>query len=164
MKFSENFERDYAFYLKNIERFTFFGNGFPKHQAVCSDSGVTAKESFYSIDSRGKNLPTFEPELLNKLLQCKASVNFNIKMWAQGVSEGTLFKGEINGKIPILEWEVNQKTNEYELVEYENMADYYGFPEWVISAILAQADKIYKSTKESGKLPISFDILNVFKN
>ena len=96
-KYSNNFERDYEFYLKNKDIFIFYGNGFPKFKAKASPSGISAKEAFYWIESNGQNKPTREPDLLNELLACKASVNFNIKMWAEGLAERTLTLEELEG-------------------------------------------------------------------
>ena len=67
--YSENFERDYKFYLDNKENFKFCGTALPRHSAIFNVNGVDAKEAFFKIDSTGKNVPTRESELLNKLLK-----------------------------------------------------------------------------------------------
>lgn len=89
MKYSKNFERDYNCYLNNKKEFVFYGTGYPKFKAH-PDGKLSAKEVFYMIDSRGINVPTSEPELLNEILSCKASINFHIKMWSEGRADATM--------------------------------------------------------------------------
>lgn len=43
MKYSNNYERDYNFYLNNIRYFQFCGTLTPKHQAISDINGKTAK-------------------------------------------------------------------------------------------------------------------------
>jgi hypothetical protein len=97
MKYSQNFEKAYNFYHSNMDEFTFCGASLSEttHTAIFSKDGVSAKEAFYSIESFGKNIPTYESELLNRLLMCKAGVNFNIKYWAEGVAEGLFTLNEL---------------------------------------------------------------------
>lgn len=142
IKFSPNFERDYHFYLSNKNTFNFpgtdvkkdFGIQFPEEKLELDEEGspmpfsipysITgrgAKSCFYLLDSEGKNSPCFEPELLVELLTCKASINLQIKMWAQGRAEYTISK--------------------YELEEY---VTHYGCPEWVFTAVENQKNKIIK--------------------
>ncbi len=141
-KYSENFERDYKFYFDNIEHFNFCGTSIPKFKAITDENGKSAKEVFYSIDSEGKNIPTSEPDLLDKLLMCKASVNFHIKQWAEGRAEGTLPFCEFAGDGETLEWEV--KDGEPIAVYKKSMAIVYGFPDWVITSVENQKTKIHK--------------------
>jgi len=141
-KYSENFERDYKFYFDNIEHFTFCGTSTSKFKAIADENGKSAKEVFYSIDSEGKNLPTCEPELLDKLLMCKASVNFNIRQWAEGRADGTLPFCEFAGDGETLEWEV--KDGNPIPIYKKSMAIVYGFPDWVITAVENQKSKIHK--------------------
>jgi len=85
MKYSKAFNRDYEFYLKNKERFSFAG---VRVDIAHECSGVSAKENFYRIDTRGeKNVTTNEPELLNEILRCKKSINLHIKMWVEGYED-----------------------------------------------------------------------------
>ena len=118
MKYSKNFERDYNFYLKNRNVFNFCG-GQTKYQAIPDEKGYSAKECLLSIDSTGKNIPCCEPELLNKLLLCKASVNFNIKLWADGIKRETF-----------LPMDLLEIQREYEC------------PRWVVDAVINQAKKL----------------------
>lgn len=139
MKYSINFERDYLFYLNNINTFTFCGTLNTKHKAVFNENGKTAKEVFFMIESQGQNKPTCEPELLDKLLLCKASVNFHIKMWAEGCADGTLPDNEVFGDgLETLEWVNNEP------VYVKSLSKRYGFPDWVLTAIYKQRNKILK--------------------
>lgn len=124
MKYSKNFERDYDFYLNNKDIFNFCGAP-TKYQAMPDEEGYTAKECLLSIDSRGKNISCCEPELLNQLLLCKASINFHIKMWADGVGRGVLLKQDL--------MEIQQD---------------YNCPDWVINAIENQCKKLYSQQLE----------------
>ena len=65
MKYSEAFERDWNWYYKWKDVFTFSGKPL-KFIAIEDKNGVSAKEAFYKIDSNGKNIPTKEPELLDR--------------------------------------------------------------------------------------------------
>ena len=118
MKYSKSFERDYNFYYNNRNVFNFCG-GQTNYQAVPDEKGFSAKECLFSIDSNGRNIPCFEPELLNELLLCKASVNFNIKLWADGVKRGTLLSMDL--------LEIQQD---------------YNCPIWVIEAVINQSKKL----------------------
>lgn len=81
-------------------------------------SGVSAMECWFAKDAHGKTLPCREPELLDKVLRGKASVNLQVKLWAEDVANGKLLP-------------------QAELVEYV-----HGWPEWVLRAVMAQAGKI----------------------
>ena len=92
-KYSKGFERDFLFYMENKEIFTFFGNYPPK--VSYDPSGVDAKRAFYIHESTGKYVPTSEQALLQELLVCKKSINFHIKMWAEGYAEWVLLESDI---------------------------------------------------------------------
>ncbi|QRE03507.1 hypothetical protein [Flavobacterium psychrophilum] len=148
MKFSKNFERDFNFYSKNLIHFTFCGTLIPKFKAISNSKGKTAKQIFYQIESNGNNEPTSEPELLDKLLLCKASVNFMIKQWAEGRADGTLPLKELSKKRYEDLYPKKKDTNKYLLVwennkpvYYDDMETYYQFPNWVIDAIENQKIK-----------------------
>ena len=115
--YNQNFERDFNFYLKNKDTFTF--DGKLQHKVISSPQGVPAKEAFYQRDTNGKVIPTSEPELLLQLLKCKGSVNFNIKMWAESFADWTLFEDEID--------------------EYMQQ---YNCPKWVKEAVINQGRNI----------------------
>jgi hypothetical protein len=120
MKYSKEFERDYNFYLSNIDNFTVCGTKL-KYEAIPDENGKTAKETFFYIDSSGKNLPCREPDLLNQLLLCKASVNFMIKQWADGVWQNIWFPSDI-----------------------QEVMECYHCPEWVKIAIENQYQKLLR--------------------
>lgn len=145
-KFSPQFERDYAFYLKHKDRFTFAGTDIKKDYGIqfpgepeviikdedgndevvpfnfpYSEAGKNAKNCFHLLDSSGKSSPCSEPELLVQILNCKAALNLQIKIWAQSRAEYTL---------PL-----------FELQEY---MEHYQCPDWVIKAVENQKAKILK--------------------
>jgi hypothetical protein len=145
MNYSENFNRDYEFYLKNIDNFKFCGTHTPKFKAVFDEKGNSAKEVFYNIDTYGKNIPTNEPELLDDLLLCKASVNFQIKQWAEARAEGTLSLSEFcgTGETPVLEWKI--VNNEAVPIYHTSIVAQYNLPDWVVKAVESQKAKFYKT-------------------
>lgn len=147
-KYSKGFERDYKFYLNGISRFTFCGTLSPTFEAIHDTNGKTAKEVFFMIESTGKNHPTCEPELLNSLLLCKASVNFMIKQWAEGRADGTLPFHEFAGDGETLEWEESEFNGERSVkpVYKKSLAVEYGLPEWAIRAVEMQKVKILQES------------------
>jgi hypothetical protein len=113
MNYSKNFERDYNWYLKYKNEFRFCGTKVPRHIAIPDKEGYSAKEVFYSIDSQGKNIKCKEPELLNSLLLCKASINFHIKaLWADGIKEGSTKAFELIDEFELLDWMVESLKNQ----------------------------------------------------
>jgi len=119
MKFNKNFETDYDFYLNSINIFNTLGYKICKN--IFDANGFSAKECFYHLDSSGKILPCNDLDLLKKLLNCKASVNLQIKMWAEGVADFTL--------------------NAHEILEY---CEYYNCPSWCFKAVMNQASSIMR--------------------
>lgn len=106
-KYSSNFERDYTWYLKYKDIFTFDGSLNTSDKVIYDENGGDAKYCFYKFDSRGKIIPTKEPELLYQIHKCKGSINFNIKMWAEDRGKGLLCKldfEEIIKEYELLEW------------------------------------------------------------
>jgi hypothetical protein len=156
--FSPQFERDYTFYLSNKDEFTFAGTDTKKDYGIqfpgepepiekdedgkdvtvkfpipYSPTGKSAKVCFYQLDSEGKCKPCSEPQLLVEILRCKASVNLNIKTWAQSRAEFTLSK--------------------FELLEYLEQCK---APEWVFRAIENQKLKILKEWASEKKYQIDY--------
>ena len=86
MKYSENFERDYNWYLKYKDIFNFDGTSeyLDKHNNSIfiedNEKGLSAKECFYIYDSQGKVSSCREIELYKQIHKCKGSINFNIKI------------------------------------------------------------------------------------
>lgn len=107
MKYSKNFERDYDWYLKYKEVFTFSGSPRKK----IKEGGLySAKEAFYLYDSQGKLNPCTETDLLQQILLCKESINFHIKQWSEDRAKGYLPKTEFDSIIKeyeLLDWMVN---------------------------------------------------------
>ncbi len=123
MKFSKNFDRDWDWYVKYKDIFTFDGTADTASKVIYSPRyGRPAKECFLLYDSQGKVSSTTEPELLYFVFKCKGSINFNIKMWAE--SRG---KAEM-GKLEFMETIVP----EYELLD------------WMIEAVENQRMKYWK--------------------
>jgi hypothetical protein len=151
MKYSKGFERDYNFYLSVLDEFNFCGTLNPKFEAIPNGT-LSAKECFYFIESEGKNKPCSETELLNKLLLTKASINFQIKEWAQSRADGTLPLVEfskrraaseypdtpINEDCTVIEWVNNEP------ICHRDIETQYGLPEWVVNAVERQKYKFYK--------------------
>lgn len=81
-------------------------------------NGHSALECWWAKDTYGKEMACREPELLDKVKRGKASVNLQVKMWAETVADGMLLR-------------------QAELIEYV-----HGWPEWVLRAVLGQASKI----------------------
>lgn len=118
MKFSKNFERDYSWYLKYKNSFIFSGSPQKK---IKTGEKYNAKECFYLYDSQGKLEACTEPELLQQILLCKESINFQIKEWSQDRAKGYLPKTELKKIIleyELLDWMIsaveNQKFKHYE--------------------------------------------------
>lgn len=132
IKYSSGFERDYNFYIKNINNFNFCGTLNPKFIAI-PNGFISAKNCFYHIESQGKNFPCSEPELLNKILLTKAGINFHIKLWAEGRADGTLPLFELSQRVA--------KTKFKDIIDFETQ---FGLPEWVILAIEKQKIKLWK--------------------
>src|SRR5690348_16365156 len=133
MKYSKRFERDYDFYIKNLDFFDFCGkkdsefvdkNG--NSLVVFDDDGVSAKEAFYGYESFGKILKTKEADLLLRLHKCKASINLHIEMWSEGRAEGTLPR-----------------------IEFDTFAKASGFLKWIVKAVESQKWKVLE--KKYGK-------------
>ena len=114
-KYSKNFDRDYDFYLRNVDIFTFSGKAPPI--VLLNRDGKSAKECFHIFDSTGVLHACREQILLKDLLVTKASVNLHISLWAQGVVQGVLCPPEL-----------------------EEMMGEYGAPDWVAKAVLRQAE------------------------
>ena len=83
---SKKFDRDWLFYRKNRHKFTFCGVQVdtPQYGAYTP----VAKECFRSFDTSGK-VPKYcrEPQLFMEILRCKKSINFHLKMWAEGYND-----------------------------------------------------------------------------
>lgn len=145
-KFRPEFERDYQFYFDNKNNFSFSGIDIKDKYLIqfpgelekiiqdddCKDikipfdipyaaTGVSAKECFYKIDSEGKRLPCSQPALLLEILNCKAAINLQIKIWAESRADYTL-----------------------SIIEMQEYLEFYKAPDWVLKAVENSKNKILK--------------------
>lgn len=118
-KYSSNFERDYSWYLKYKDIFTFSGSIDTK---IYIEGNNSVKECFFIYDSQGKLKGCNNNNLLKQIFKCKESINFQIKEWSIGRAEATLPKIEFDKII-----------KEYELLP------------WMIEAVEKQKFKHYKN-------------------
>jgi len=166
MKYSIRFDLSYNFYLSNIDNFNFCGTLNPFNTAEFSKDGKSAKECFFYIESNGINHPCSEPDLLDKLLLCKAGVNFQIKQWAEAREEGTLPLVELS-KNAIYEYHPEKYKNQKDKDELEKIGlslewvngeplyhrdiqTQYGLPNWVIDAVENQCTKLRRDKLKYG--------------
>ena len=82
-----------------------------------SEKEYSALDCWFTMDSKGQHKRCYESDLLDRVLQAKASWNLQIKMWAETIVEGTLFVDELK----------------------EYCEDY---PEWIFKATINQASKM----------------------
>lgn len=94
-KYSDNFERDFKWYLKMRHEFNF--DGHLDREITYNPNGVDGKQAFFKFDSQGKLPPTKHPNLLRSLLKTKGSVNLHIKMYAEDRASGLLPLIELRG-------------------------------------------------------------------
>lgn len=120
MKYKDNFNRDYEWYLKYKDTYIFDGSNDDSKIIVDLVNGKDAKFCFFKYDSTGKVIPTSEPELLSQIYRCKGSINFHIKMWSEGVAERTSFMVEFR-ELDLLDWM---------LKGIRNQADRIGYTDW----------------------------------
>jgi hypothetical protein len=132
-RYKPGFLRDWAFYTSNLDYFSFSGSAPP---AVAHDPhGPDAQRAFHAYDSRGVLVSTSEPDLLRRVLVCKASVNLHIRMWAEGIAEGTMWPSDLA--------QVHADTDA---------------PAWVFEAAWRQA---WKRRRPPQGLPTALDVVRV---
>lgn len=85
MKYSSKFEQGWTFYMNHMDKFTFCGQ-LPVDFEY-DPKGPSAKEVFYNWEAGHGLTPTSEPELLQKIHNCKSSINFQIKEWVDGFKD-----------------------------------------------------------------------------
>lgn len=100
IKYSDNFLRDYYWYLSVASILTFSGTdkfiSKKGHELIIhSYSGQSAKYCFYKYDTNGVIVPTNEPDKLKQLYTTKAAVNLQIKEYAIDRYSGLLTKFEL---------------------------------------------------------------------
>jgi hypothetical protein len=92
-KHKPNFMRDVRFYLANRHRFSFTGSADVTF--AFDRNGVDGVTAYKELDSNGKVVATRHPNLATALARTKASVNFHIKLWKDGTSDGGRFVHEL---------------------------------------------------------------------
>ena len=80
-------------YCRNLDALSFSGSPAPRVEF--DPDGPTAKRAFLLYDSQGRLGTTSQPELLQRVLASKASLNLHVRMWAEGVTEGTLMPVDV---------------------------------------------------------------------
>ena len=90
MKYKNNFNRDFSWYIKVRNEFKFDGR-LPR-DIIYDREGIDGKKAFFIFDSQGQLKPTKHPELLRRLLLTKGSINLHIKMYAEDRAKGVLPK------------------------------------------------------------------------
>lgn len=151
MIYSKRFERDFRWYLKVRNSFTFSGSiitnksGLPL-EIKFSSTGIDGKQAYNIYDSTGKLHPTRHPNILTSLLKTKASVNFQIKQWAIDRSKGELSKIEFLSDVPIFckkpwTWNVGKNKQEERWFLEQSIEYDLDLPEWVVNAVETQKFK-----------------------
>lgn len=88
------------------------------HSFDYDPEGHSALECWWYKDTHGKTIPCRDPLALGKAVRGKASVNLQVRMWAQDVADHALL-------------------GQRELLDYT-----HGWPSWVLLAVLNQATSI----------------------
>jgi hypothetical protein len=137
VKYSANFDRDWAFYTQNVSKLSFWG-GDPIFKPQLDPNGIPAKEFFFKLDSTGmkkmQSVGCSEPDLVADVLKFKKALNFHIKMWSEGFED------------------VGQGVAEY-------MATFDDPPDWVEVSFRNQLLKIHKD-KVVKDVNSSYEVLN----
>ncbi|HVI40072.1 MAG TPA: hypothetical protein VM577_05380 [Anaerovoracaceae bacterium] len=89
-----------------------------------ASDGLDAKETFYHIDTYGKYPPCREPVLAAFLLTAKKGINLQIKQWAEGMTELTLWPEELQSWLQ-------------------------GHPEWIYKSVINQCCKLCKLKRKN---------------
>lgn len=116
-KYSNSFNRDWLFLIANMRKFIFSGVDIIKFPH--SLHGVDAKRAFQAYDSEGIISRTKHPKVVGMAINCKKSINFHLKLWAEGYNDCLIgrdeYLKEFLGAVP--EWVndsfVNQRFKHY---------------------------------------------------
>jgi hypothetical protein len=125
-KYSENFKRDFNWYLSVRHQFNFDGHA---ERLITHDSkGIDGKRAFYLFDSQGVLKATKHPNLLRTLIRTKGSVNLHIKMYAEDRAKAILTGMEFTEMCKTLK----SPSWFYKAVEIQKFGWYekIGMPEW----------------------------------
>ena len=82
-KLKKNLIRDFHFYYKNRGKFQFFGGEIDLPPL----GEYELLDCYMYWEGTGIVMPCKEPEELRKVIHCKKSVNFHIKMWVEGFDD-----------------------------------------------------------------------------
>lgn len=89
---------------------------------VSDPNGYTPLECFVHFDSHGQWLPCTDAEELHLILHGKEMVNLQIKMWVDGILEGSFY-----------------------LFEIEEHCQTENYPDWVVTSVIRQIVKRQRS-------------------
>jgi hypothetical protein len=81
---NRKFEKDWNFYILHKDKFNFSGEEVVVKYTDFSET-YSAKECFYYYDSTGVMYNCSEEDLLKQVINCKKSINFQIKQWVEGL-------------------------------------------------------------------------------
>lgn len=126
MRYNKSFERDFNFYLDCISNDEFMFAGEDVVYRNFAANGLTAKETFYQVDTYGQYPPCREPVLVAFLLTAKKGVNLQIKQWAEGMTELTLLPKELESWLQ-------------------------GYPDWIYKSVINQCIKLCRLKLKKGK-------------
>lgn len=115
----ESVKKDILWMVKNRHNFTFTGSTGRK--IAFDELGRNGMQCFYVFESTGVLLSTKHPNILESLLKVKASINFQIKEWAQDRASGFLPR-----------------------IEFNKIIKEFDLPEWVMLAVENQKVKYYR--------------------
>ena len=136
-KFKPIFEE----YIRLYEHFNFSG----KEELVLEDpNGVSAIEAFFEKESNGRDIPTFEPELLRKVLKAKGSINLFIQLYAEDRASGLLPGIEFSLRVCDKNHIQSLSKGEYEELEKNTFEYMMKLPIWFITAVENSKYKYYK--------------------
>lgn len=117
-RYSENFDRDFRWFLLVRHHYNFDGK-YPIDPPF-DLRGVDARRAFQIYDSQGRLVPTRHPNIVQSLIRTKGSVNLHIREYAAGAHTGEIPHAEIR------QWLSEVKS-----------------PYWVFNALNQQWRKMY---------------------
>ncbi len=79
---------DFLFYLKFCKKYTFCGGA--KEVFLFYHEGLSGLEAVRQLDEKGvKKIKTRHPRIVSNVINCKKSINFQIKEYAKSCAMGT---------------------------------------------------------------------------
>lgn len=119
-KISEKAKVEFEFYLNSS--LDMVGRSIGDVGLESSNSGHSALECWWALDTHGKTVPCRELDVLSKVMRSKKSVNLQVRLWAEDIADGMLLR-------------------QSELLDYTHK-----WPEWVFRATMEQAAKLLRKT------------------